>query len=260
MRFREILVAGAAVACLTGSGAAQRAGAPKLGVDGLLLFRDPGSVAILARATPNWQAVSTRSEGLLGDFQYMPEYATAGAQGQVFEILDSDAMEWMGGSRGGAGSPGRFTAVPWAFGPGCAGEAWQAPEWVAPGDTVAFLLVPTRVRSPEADGLPVFDVLGWQQPYPVGELIPFWRKGPRENPVWLTAREFYELLTVLPLELAFRSDPDRALAPALDWMARRPERESAFPVPELLGEWGRRRGELGHGTRGSGSGMRPNGG
>jgi len=150
--------------------------------------------------------------------------------------------------------------VPWSFGPGCAEEGWQAPEWVAPGDTVAFLLIPTRSRSGDADRLAVFDVLGWQQPYPVGELIPFWRRGSRQNPVWLTAREFFELLTVLPSELAFRSDPGGALASALDWIARPPGREAIFPVPEILMEWERRRRELGAGTGGSGSGRRPPGG
>lgn len=255
MRLRGFLAAGAAMAFLAGPGSAQRAGAPKLGVDGLVLFRDPGSVAVLARATPFWQAVSTRSEELLGDFQYMPQYATAGAQGQIFEILRSDGMDWIPGSRGSEKDPGRFIAVPWEFGPGCAGEAWRDPEWVTPGDTVAFLLIPTRSRSGDPDELAVFDVLGWQQPYPVGELIPFWRKGPRKNPVWLTAREFFELLTVLPSELAYRSDPNAALAPALDWLARRPGRGSSFPIPEILDEWERRREEGGPGTRGSGPGV-----
>jgi hypothetical protein len=254
MRLREILLTGAAIGLLAAPGTAQRAGAPKLGVDGLVLFRDPGSVAVLARATPYWRAVSTRSEELLGDFRYLPEYATARTQGQVFEILDSDPSGWMGSELG------RFIAVPWSFGPGCAEEGWQAPEWVAPGDTVAFLLVPTRSRSGDARRLAVFDVLGWQQPYPVGELIPLWRKGPRQNPVWLTAREFFELLTVLPSELAFRSDPGGALASALDWMARGPGREVNFPVLEILGEWERWRRDLGARAAGPGYGGGPPGG
>jgi len=45
MKDRELLAAGAGVALLTGTGTARRAGAPKLGVDGPVLFRDPGSVA-----------------------------------------------------------------------------------------------------------------------------------------------------------------------------------------------------------------------
>ncbi|MGW8265823.1 MAG: hypothetical protein ACWGSQ_05600 [Longimicrobiales bacterium] len=264
MRLRDLLAVGAAMAFLAGPGSAQRAGAPKLGVDGLVLFRDPGSVAVLVRATPFWQAVSTRSEELLGDFQYMPQYATAGARGQIFEILRSDAMGWIPGSHEPATDPGRFIAVPWEFGPGCAGEAWRDPVWVTPGDTVAFLLFPTRSRSADPDELAVFDVLGWQQPYPVGELIPFWRKGPRKNPVWLTAGEFFELLTVLPSELAYRRDPDAALAPALGWLARRPGRESSFPIPEILQEWERRREERGPGrgpgTRGAGPGVSVPGG
>jgi hypothetical protein len=254
MRFRRFLVTSAAIGFLATPGAAQRAGAPKLGVDGLVLFRDPGSVAVLARATSYWQAVSTRSEELLGDFRYLPEYATARARGQVFEILETDAPGWMGSARS------RFVAVPWSFGPGCAEEGWLAPEWVIPGDTVTFLLIPTRSGSGKGDGRPVFDVLGWQQPYPVGELIPFWRKGPQKNPVWLTAQEFFELLTLLPSELAFRDEPEGALSSALDWMGRRPGRESAFPVPEILGEWEKRGRELGEAKRGSGSSPWPSGG
>ena len=237
-----MLVVVAALALSAAPATGQRATAPKLGVDGLVLFREEGSVAALARATPYWRAVSTRSEELLGDFRYMPEYATAMAQGQVFEILATDDVEWMGPGEESAEDSGRFIAVPWGFGPGCAGEAWQAPEWVSPGDTVAFLLVPTRARSSRAEGLPVFDVLGWQQPYPVGDLIPFWRKGPQVNPVWLTAQEFYGLLTVLPSKAAFRTEARASLAPALEWLARDPGRRVAFPVPEILDEWAKRLG------------------
>jgi len=219
---------------------AQRAGAPKLGVDGLVLFRGEGSVAVLAVATSAWRAVSTRSEELLGDFQYLPEYASARAQGQIFERLAADPGRWPGlaGVEEGDGRR-RFVAVPWSFGPGCAEEGWQNPEWVPAGDTVTFLLQPTRSREAGDEGLPVFDVLGWHQPYPVGELIPFWRKTPAVNPEWLTAEAFYGLLTVMPSEAAFRSDPERAMAPALEWVSAAPGRASAFPIPEILQGWQR---------------------
>ncbi len=220
--------------------AAQRAGAPKLGVDGLLLFRGQGSVAALAVATSAWRAVSTRSEDLLGDFKYLPEYASARARGQVFELLAADPEGWPGlaGVEEEDGR-GRFIAVPWSFGPGCAEEGWQTPEWVPVGDTVTFLLQPTRSRGAGDEGLPVFDVLGWHQPYPVGDLIPFWRKTPAVNPDWLTAEAFFELLTVMPSEAAFRSHPETALAPALEWVSAVPGRTSAFPIPEILQGWER---------------------
>ena len=238
VRFLTMLLMVAVMASFAGPCLAQRAGAPKLGLDGLIGFRDQGSVAVLARATSYWRPVSTRSEELLGDFKYLPEYASARAQGQIFQLLESDASEWMGGE------DVRFVAVPWSFGPGCAEEGWQAPEWVEPGDTVAFLLSPTRARSGKAGSLPVFDVLGWHQPYPVGELIPFWRKSPEKNPNWLTAQEFYQLLTVLPSELAFWNDPDDALAPARRWIAGTPGRDSFFPVVELVEHWEKRKREL----------------
>ena len=210
---------------------AQRAGAPGLGVDGLVAFRDQGSVAVLAEATSFWRPVATKTEELLGDFRYLPEYASARAQGQIFKLVDSDAAKLV------ADSDGRFVVVPWSFGLGCAEEGWESPEWVPPGDTVAFLLVPTRTRSSSAGGSPVFDVLGWHQPYPVGELIPFWRKGLRVNPDWLSAQDFYELLTVLPSEMAFYANREAALAPFLKWVRARPERTSTFPVPEIQDRW-----------------------
>jgi hypothetical protein len=209
----------------------QRAGAPKLGVDGLVHSRGEGTVAVLARATASWQGVSTRSEELRGDFRYLPDFATARSRGQVFEVLESDAPEWLSGGQG------RFVAVPWSFGPGCAEEGWQNPTWVSPGDTVAFLLLPTRTRSRDGQGLHVFDVLGWHQPYPVGDLIPFWRKGPDPNLVWLSPSEFYELLTVLPMEVALQADPAGALSRAMAWVEREPDRRLAFPLPEILEAW-----------------------
>jgi len=127
--------------------------------------------------------------------------------------------------------------VPWSFGPGCAEEGWTTPEWVASGDTVAFLLIPTRSRPSADQGSPVFDVLGWHQPYPVGELIPFWRKSAQLNPAWLSAGEFYELLTLLPSERAFRTDPQGSLQHFQDWIELRPERDASFPVPEIRAGW-----------------------
>lgn len=227
---------------------AQRAGAPRLGVDGLVLFRSGGSVAVLAVATPFWRAVSTRSEELLGDFRYLPEYAATRSRGQIFEVLRSDPRGEHGVGSVRSSGAGRFLAVPWTFGPGCAEEGWGSADWVPPGDTVAFLLEPTRASTGEEGGLPVFDVLGWHQPYPVGELIPFWRRDRQTASVWLTAAEFYELVRVLPSESAFRADPSAATAPFLDWVRMEPGRASAFPVAEILAEW-RGRGEDSGGGR-----------
>lgn len=226
-----LLRAGILLSCFPGGPAgAQRVGAPSLGVDGLVLFREAGSVAVLAEATPYWQPVSTPSEELLGDFRYLPEYASARAQGQVFRLLEADRPEVV------AAPDGRFVVVPWSFGPGCAEEGWGSPDWVRAGDTVAFLLAPTRVSSRERRDLRVFDVLGWHQPYPTGELIPFWRRDRRSDSVWLTAVEFYALLQVLPFEAVYRADPTEAAGPLLDWVGAEPGRAEAFPVAEILAE------------------------
>ena len=231
MRVRIIVAVAVPLLALAPELNGQRAGAPKLGVDGLVLSRGEGTVAVLARATASWQGVSTRSEELQGDFRYLPEFATARSRGQLFEVLESDAPEWLSESQG------RFVAVPWSFGPGCAEEGWKDPTWVPPGDTVAFLLLPTRARSRDGPGIHVFDVLGWHQPYPVGDLIPFWRTGPKPNPLWLSPSEFYELLTVLPMDLALQADPVDALSRAMEWVEEEPNRKLAFPIPEILEAW-----------------------
>ncbi len=228
---KGFLGAGVFLVLVAAPGQAQRATAPKLGVDGLVVFRNQGSVAVLAEATPFWQPVSTRSEELLGEFQYMPEYASAKAKGQVFRVLDSDASMSVG--RSGE----RIVVVPWTFGPGCSGDGWNRSEWVSPGDTVAFLLSPTRARSRSGTAPPIFDVLGWHQPYPVGELIPFWRRTREGNSHWLSAPEFYQLLSRIPSELAFSTDPKAALGRALQWLGRDPDRASAFPAAEILSRW-----------------------
>jgi len=235
---RLVLCAGALLVFLAPPGHAQRATAPKLGVDGLVVFRNQGSVAILAEATPFWQPISTRSEELLGEFRYMPEYASAKAKGQVFRVVEAESST-------GVGEPGeRFVVVPWTFGPGCSGDGWNRSDWVAPGDTVAFLLSPTRARSRGDAEVPVFDVLGWHQPYPVGELIPFWRNTREGNRDWLSASEFFQLLTRIPSELAFSADPEASLGPALRWAGEKPGRASIFPVAEILGRWKELRASL----------------
>jgi len=243
VRVRSVLMVGGLLALGVAPGAGQRAGAPKLGVDGLVIFRDLGSVAVLAEATPYWKPVATRTEELLGDFRYLPEYASARAQGQIFQLLASDAPHLA------ADAEGRFIVVPWSFGPGCAEEGWTTPEWVVPGDTVTFLLMPTRSRSVKDPGPPIFDVLGWHQPYPVGELIPFWRKSSQLNPAWLSAAEFYELLTLLPSANAFGVDPQGAVQRVQNWVELWPERDASFPFPEIRAGWAAVQGAASGGAR-----------
>jgi hypothetical protein len=183
----------------------------------------------MARATADWVPVPTDPHDLLGAYQFLPPYATDDTEGQVFELLEVEA------DRPVADSSGRFVAVPWTVGCGCAEEGWDEPVWVSPGDTVAFLLVMTRKRVPW-QGPPVFDVLGWHQPYPVGEFIPYWR-GTREEPErWLSVGEFFGLLKVLPAETAFQLDPASSLMAVRGWLEENPHLEEAFPIPTMLRE------------------------
>ena len=194
---------------------------------GLPLYRPGGSVAVLAVATPRWVPVPTDPHDLLGDFAYLPPNATDETEGQLFGVLEVE------GGRDVADHQGRFVAVPWTVGCGCAEEGWDQPVWVEPGDTVAFLLIPTRKRVPWR-GPPVFDVLGWHQPYPSGDFIPYWRPGPQEPKDWLDPMEFYGLLKALPFETAFRLDPGASLLEIRRWLKENPGNERVFPVQSML--------------------------
>jgi len=203
--------------------------------EGLPLFRNPGSLAVMARATARWDEVPTDTHDLLGDYRFLPPYATENSRGQVFELLESEPG-WAP-----ADSEGRFVVVPWTLGCGCADEGWGEPTWVRAGDTVTFLLSRTRERVPWT-GPPVYDVLGWHQPYPTGDFIAYWRTTRERNPDWLTPREFFELLQVLPSGHAFQLDPSSSFRPLLAWLEGRPDRRAAFPVSTILSEWERRVG------------------
>jgi hypothetical protein len=169
---------------------------------------------------------------MLGDYRFLPPYATDDTEGQVFELLEAEA------GREVADSAGQFVAVPWTVGCGCAEEGWGEPVWVTPGDTVVFLLTRTRARAPWS-GPPVFDVLGWHQPYPVGEFIPYWRWTREEPETWLSIRQFFELLTILPSEAAFQLDPMASREAVIGWLEGNAELEKSFPIPTILWELGR---------------------
>jgi hypothetical protein len=189
-------------------------------------------VAVIAQATESWVPVPTDPHDLLGSYQFLPPYATDDTEGQVFELLEVEP----GGEV--SDSTGQFVAVPWTVGCGCAEEGWDEPLWVTPGDTVVFLLTRTRTRVPW-NGPPVFDVLGWHQPYPVGEFIPYWRWTREDPEKWLSVSEFFGLLKALPFEAAFSLDPTASRVAVESWLKENPGLEGAFPLPTILWELGR---------------------
>lgn len=199
------------------------------------LFRPEGAAVVLAVAGHDWPWVATEPAGLLGPFRFLPESSTMGVRGQIFR-----ALEVVGGWRGPGGvsleAGEMFVTVPWTVGCGCAEESWGDTLWVAPGDTVVFLLAVTR-RETRLSGPKVFDVLGWHQPYPAGIMIPYWRTGRRPEPRWLSPREFFQLLERLPGESAFRADPEGSFAEVLKWLEEDPMRKDRFPVTALLSDW-----------------------
>lgn len=198
--------------------------------EGIPLFRSPGAVPVLAVSTGQWEAVPTDAHDMRGAYQYLPPLATQDTEGELFRLLESEDSQRV------ADEEGFFVVVPWTIGCGCADEGWPEPVWVASGDTVAFLLAPTRTRVPWT-GPPVYDVLGWHQPYPVGDFIAYWGPGPIEEGRWLTPREFFALLQALPTEAGFELDPGPAFHAVGQWLVEDPSRAAAFPVPEIIQAW-----------------------
>jgi hypothetical protein len=218
-------------------GSAQVTGHPITGAfepagEGLPLFRASGGIAAMAVATARWETVPVESRDLYGDYQYIPSAVTARARGQVFRALRSEE-DWPISD-----DAGLFVAVPWTLGCGCAEVGWNQPTWVTPGDTVAFLLTPTRDPGPSGS-MPVYDVLGWHQPYPVGDFIRYWPRTSLERSDWLSVEEFYDLLQVLPTETGFQLDPESSFQQVLAWVEARVGRSETFPVRTILSEWRR---------------------
>jgi hypothetical protein len=85
----------------------------------------------------------------------------------------------------------------------------------------------------------VYDVLGWHQPYPVGDFIKYWPRTAQAGSEWLSVEEFYHLLQVLPTENAFQLDPDSSFQGVLAWVEASAGRSEAFPVRAILSEWRR---------------------
>ena len=231
----KTLVVASGLLCLPAQARSQVSGDFGLAGAGTPLFRPAGAVAVIARATSDWVPVPTDPHDMLGAYQFLPPFATDDTEGQLFEVLEAEAG-WAVSD-----SAGFFVAVPWTVGCGCTDEGWNEPVWVSAGDTVIFLLSKTRKRVPW-NGPPVFDVLGWHQPYPVGEFIPFWRWTRTEPDHWLSVREFYELLGTLPTEATFHLDPAAALVAVREWVEGVPGRAEAFPIPTILWELGRMEG------------------
>ena len=70
----------------------------------------------------------------------------------------------------------------------------------------------------------------------MGEFVPFWRWAREEPERWLTVREFFSLLSVLPTEATFRLDPSSSLKAVRGWLEENPEEGSSFPIPTILKE------------------------
>jgi hypothetical protein len=90
-----------------------------------------------------------------------------------------------------------FLAVPWKYDSACALMPWGSDEWVPAGEEAVFALMRRRTV---AAGEPLYDLLGEHLPYPQGAFLKYESTPapPSDRAEWLSAREYFALLTSLP--------------------------------------------------------------
>ena len=154
--------------------------------------------------------------------------------GHVFRVVAA------AGDGGRLGEGTVFTVVPWGYGATCQREVWKDASWVSAGDTVVFMLRPTR--SPPESAWSVFDVLGWHDPYPTGRFLRFEVRGRDAVRRWLSAAEYYDFLKVLPTQEQYDSGRADGLARLEAWARAHPGSAEAFPVREIIDRWRRSSG------------------
>ncbi|GMV06364.1 MAG: hypothetical protein AMXMBFR53_26400 [Gemmatimonadota bacterium] len=187
----------------------------------------PRGAVVLAVATGGRVPVSTDSLRFRGTWNFGRRFPGT-APGHVFTVVRS------AGDDDGVPSGATITVVPWGYDAACDLERWSAP-WVPTGDTVVFRLEATRVSADDAK--PVFDVLGWHEPYPTGEFLRYDVRGDDVERRWLTPGEYFEFVQVLPTLDTFESRPLEGLRQIERWVRARPELSEAFPVREVLERW-----------------------
>ncbi len=120
------------------------------------------------------------------------------ATGYRFRVLD------IAGGDTGLRPGSTFLVVPWKYDPSCAPTPWGSDRWVPVGTEVVFTLSQGR---PIARKEVVFDVRGWHAPYPNGEFLKYSARSssPSDRSEWLTASEYFNLVSALPRLVSFPS-------------------------------------------------------
>ena len=134
------------------------------------------------------------------------------------------------GSKHDLESGSGFLAVPVGGGPCLTTWPRKEREWIAPGDTVTFLLDPEDAEI-GPNGEPIFLVSTLRGPNPgsrqAGSEV---RSGARAE---LSGRQFFEFLHALPLPDRVRADPASAVADFRSWVVENAD-STAYPVAEVL--------------------------
>lgn len=152
-------------------------------------FQSPSANHTLILAVATGEIVSVKGLNTIRFHSELPDTSTT-AKGWRFRVIE------VAGGDGSIKRGDTFTAIPWEYDPSCRPLLWGKSSWVPEAAEALFQL---GVRRPEARGTAVFDVLGWHQAYPYGELLKYARlPAPYQRGDKPTARELYETLTSAP--------------------------------------------------------------
>ena len=118
--------------------------------------------------------------------------------------------------------------VPLGHGPSCVHRPLTRREWVAPGDTVTFLL---DLENTGPDGEPIFLQWTHRGPHPgAGEARYSLSRGKCRE---LTGPQLFEFLHAIPFRDRTRTDPASAVADFRSWVVENAD-STAYPVAETL--------------------------
>ncbi|MFN2563975.1 MAG: hypothetical protein ABR499_03035 [Gemmatimonadaceae bacterium] len=134
-----------------------------------------------------------------------------------------------------AASDSVVVLVPWDISAGCAPLPWRSSvRWITPG-TAGLFRGRLRARNAWVRGVPTLDVhTPTIEPYPGGPLGVRARPSPATRGAWLTPRELFGLIHVLPIESALRRQPEAATEPLRRWAQANPTLAARYPAADIL--------------------------
>jgi len=163
----------------------------------------------------------------------VPEYAKRALPDSITEVIAYRfvVLESVGGPRLVSGDS--FLVVPWGYDEACRPMLWEGGEWVPSGAESVF-----RHGEPgrESGGQGVFDVSGWHSPYPYGAFLKYGGtpSPPEDRTEWLSARDYFGLLSVLPPPDPLVSRLERLRRIESAYRAGPPHWAVTFPGDQIL--------------------------